>query len=70
MTQFTEQQLKGIVSPDKERLIYEIKNSLGMRLVVSEWPNTNISILANGKEYFTYNSIGKWIATFKLKSWK
>lgn len=53
-----------------DRIRWEIENSIGKSRLVSEWPTRKISMLANGKEYFMYNSFGQWIATFKLKKIK
>jgi hypothetical protein len=72
MNQFTEQQLQGIISPDKERLIYEIgaKGEWSQRPHISYWPS--YEWMANVYKKFTeyHNSKGKIIAKFKLKSWK
>jgi hypothetical protein len=73
MNQFTEHQLQGIISPDKERLIYEIgaKTEGRHTSMVSYWPDYSIFFISDGtKDLSIYNSIRKRIAKFKLKSWK
>jgi hypothetical protein len=72
MNQFTEQQLQGIISPDKERLIYEIANSSASRRVgmFGYWPSEKLGNYFTKDSLDCYNSQGKQIATFKLKSWK
>jgi hypothetical protein len=72
MNQFTEQQLQGIISPDKERLIYEI-GAKGIWYRPSEifyWPDYEWMTSVYTKFADCHNSKGKQIATFKLKSWK
>jgi hypothetical protein len=73
MNQFTEQQLQGIVSTDKDRLIYEIgaKTEGRHTSMVSYWPDHSIFFISDGaKQLSIYNSIRKRIAKFNLKRWK
>lgn len=61
----------AVKDPDQiERIKWEIKNSIGKSSIVGEWPNRNISVLGSSRELFMYNSLGQWIATFKLKALK
>jgi len=73
MNQFTEQQLQGIVSPDKERLIYEIgaKVFQSANTIFQLWPETyKVAFQIGEDRVFCFNSNVGCIATFKLKSWK
>lgn len=79
MIQFTTEQLQGIVSPDKERLIYEIEAKIShygsLSSGVSFWPITDMVAFSywmflEDKRIDYHNSQGNHIATFKLKSWK
>jgi hypothetical protein len=70
--QFTPEQLQGIVSPDKERLIWEIEatTKYSKKARATQWDSFafQLFILHDRAEY--HNVKNKHIATFRLKRWK
>ena len=53
--------------PDTDRLRYEIEAKTEFK---SLWTNGTVKIVSWGLITNYYNSIGKRIATFRLKAWK
>ena len=56
---------------DPERFRYEVESKIKHSPFVCNWPNHNVASITDGKsELIMYNSIGRYIASFKLKAWK
>jgi hypothetical protein len=70
--QFTTEQLQGIVSPDKERLIYEIgaKTKYLKKVRASQWDSFTFQLYLFKDKAEYHNVKNKHIATFRLKRWK